>query len=137
MPWQVSFHASGDSFTPSRIDFPFSESNDPGEMGTSGRYLNKPIPNGYIRIDVPKEILNGERIKYLVHNILPIISDILKFGATNYYLDIARYYSSQCNESYSTEELALLAQLNCPVNYSAYQVSESEEKALAEKLGGS
>ena len=136
MPWQISFHAKGNQFRPSDIDFAFSKAIDTGTIGKNGYYLNKPIPYGSIVIEVPREIPNAERISYLVKLVQPLIPEIKQAGATEWYLDIARYYSNQCNEDYSSEEMALMASLNCPLYYSAYKVSEEEEKELEKELGG-
>jgi hypothetical protein len=133
LPWNISFHAWGEQFRPSQIDFTFTEAHDPGVAGKLGRYRDQPVLYGQAVIGVPHHVPNKERIRYIVGVALPLLPELKRAGATEWYLDIARYYSSQCNEEYSTEELALIAQLQCPLLYSAYSVSEEEELELESK----
>ncbi len=130
MPWSVAFHAIGESFYPSQIDYAFSRSHDPG-LSPNGRQQV-----GSATIEVPASIPNEDRIKYLVNLVLPLMPSILQAGADEYYLNIGRFYSTQCNEELSAEEIAFIARLNCGLIYSAYQVSEEEELDLEQKLGG-
>jgi hypothetical protein len=60
--------------------------------------------------------------------------DILKTGATDCKLEIGRYYSTQCNEELSPNEIALIARLQCYLTYSAYQVNEEEELEMKANL---
>jgi hypothetical protein len=136
MPWQITFNAKGESFTPSKIVFPFSKANDAGEIGKSGYYKDRPIPYGSIVIEVPKEVPNEERLSYIVNLAQPLIPEIAKVGATDWSLDISRYYLTQCNEEYSANELKLLASMNCPLTYSAYKVTEDEFVELKKMFGG-
>jgi hypothetical protein len=134
MPWDISFDAWGLQFYPSRINFSFSEAHDTGMVITKGRHKNQPANYGSAVIQVPPNIPNEERITYLVNIVLPIMPDILKAGATDCKLDIARYYSTQCNEELTADEIALIARLRCPLTYSAYQGSEEEELEMQAKL---
>ncbi len=136
MPWIISIHAYGTQFRPSEIDYPFTSSTEPGTIGTEGRYRDKPVPYGSIIIEVPRQIPNNKRIEYIVRTVLPLMPDLKRAGATEWYLNIGRFYSSQCNEAFSTEELKLLASLDCPLHYSAYKVSKKRESELEKELGG-
>lgn len=130
MPRDISFHAWGEQFFPSRINFVFSEAHDTDMVGTWGRIKNQPANYGSAIIRIPSNIPNEERIAYLVKTVHPIMPDILKAGATECYLDIGRYYSKQCNEELSAKHLALISSLNCDLRYSAYHVSEAEESEM-------
>lgn len=136
MPWILSFHAFGTQFRPSQIDYPFTTSMDPGTIGNEGRYRGKPIPYGSIVINVPRQIPNNKRIEYLVRTVLPLMAELKLAGATDWYINIGRFYSGQCNEAFSTEELKLLASMDCPLHYSAYKVSKKRESELVIELGG-
>lgn len=136
MPWIISFHAYGTQFRPSEIAYPFTSSTEPGTIGIKGRYRDKPVPYGSIIIEVPRQIPNNKRIEYIVRTVLPLMPDLKRAGATEWYLNIGRFYSSQCNEAFSTEELKLLASLDCPLQYSAYKVSKKRESELEKELGG-
>jgi hypothetical protein len=58
MPWHITFHAKGEFFRPSEIDYIFSSAIDTGMIGKTGRYREKPLPYGSIVIEVPREIPN-------------------------------------------------------------------------------
>jgi hypothetical protein len=134
MPWVVSFHIWGEQFKPSQIDFAFSDAHDPGIIGQSGKYRGQSVPYGSATVRVPSHIPNEERIRYIVTAALPLLPKLEQAGATDWHLDIGRFYSTQCNEEYSAEELALMSQLRCPLDYSAYQVSEEEEVELISRM---
>ena len=136
MPWIIDFYATGEQFRPSEINYPFTRSTDAGTIQQEGRYRDKPIPYGSITIEVPKHIPNQDRITYIVKTAQELLPDLIRVGATNWRLNIGRFYSSQCNESYTNEELKLIASLNCPLFYSAYKVSKKEERKLEEEYGG-
>lgn len=130
MPWRVSFEMWGEEFRPSRVSFQFTEQHDPGVVGTVGRYRGQPIPYGSASYVVPSSTPNTDRLRHVVHTIEPVLADIRAAGATDYHISIARSYYAQCNEEYSLEELQLIARLGCGFIYSAYSVTEAEEREL-------
>jgi hypothetical protein len=136
MPWIIDFYATGEKFRPSENDYVFSKSIDAGTIQTTDRYRNQPAPYGVIMIEVPKHIPNQERITYIVKVAQELLPELIKAGATEWRLNIGRFYLTQCNEDYTSEELALMASLKCPLFYSAYKVSKKEERKLMEKYGG-
>ena len=136
MTWIIDFFATGEKFQPSKVNYVFTKSIDAGTVQTDGRYRNEPAPYGVIVIEVPKHIPNQERITYIVKVAQELLPDLIKAGATEWRLNIGRFYLTQCNEDYTSEELALMASLKCPVFYSAYKVSKKEEHELMEKYGG-
>ena len=136
MPWIVAFHALGDDFKPSQIDYPFTKSRDTGVIETEGRYRNVPAPFGLIDIEVPPHIPNSERIAFIVKIAQELLPELIRAGATEWEINIGRFYSAQCNEDLISEELALLASLQSPLCYSAYKVSQREERKLEKELGG-
>jgi hypothetical protein len=130
MPWRVSFEMWGKEFRPSSVPFQFTEQHDPGcEVGT-GRYQGQPLPYGAATYVVPPSIPNADRLRHVVHTIEPVLAAIRAAGATDCHISIARYYYAQCNEEYSLEELQLIARLGCGFIYSAYSVTEDEEREL-------
>lgn len=134
MPWIISFHAKGEFFRPSNVDFPFTESFDYGDVVDRGRHRNEPKPHGYAVIEVPTSIPNEKRLTYIATLVLSLLPRLKQAGMETGYVNIGRYYSTQCNEEYTAEEIALLAQLNCPLIYSAYAVSEDDEEKLRQEL---
>ena len=134
MPYRVSFEMWGEGFRPSRVLFRFTEQNDPGVIGTVGRYRGKPLPYGSASYVVPASVPNADRIKHTVQIMEPILASIRDAGATDWHVSIGRYYFAQCNEAYSLEELQLIARLGCGFVYSAYSVTEEEEAEWKQKL---
>jgi hypothetical protein len=134
MPYRVSFEMWGERFRPSRVPFRFTEQHDPGVIGTVGHYRGKPLPYGSASYVVPASVPNADRIKHTVQVIEPLLASIREAGATDWHVSIGRYYSAQCNEAYSLEELQLIARLGCGFAYSAYSVTEEEEAERKQKL---
>jgi hypothetical protein len=134
MPYRVSFEMWGKGFRPSRVPFRFTEQHDPGAIGTVGRYRGEPLPYGSASYVVPASVPNTDRIKHAVQIIEPLLAGIRDAGATDWHISIGRYYSSQCNEAYSLEELQLIARLRCGFTYSAYSVTEEDEAEWKRKL---
>lgn len=134
MPWAVYFRVRGEQFKPSQVNYAFTEAHDPDAIGERGPRRGKPLGYGSAVIQVPSYIPNQDRIKYLVDIALPLLPDLEQAGATEWYLDIARYYSTQCNEELTAEQLTLVAQLRCSLCYSAYQMSEEQELEMEHEL---
>ncbi len=128
------YHASGDFFKPSEVDFSFTQSFDYGDIVDHGHHRNEPKPYGYAIIEVPPSVPNEDRLIYIAKLVSSLLPKLKQAGMETGYVNIGRYYSTQCNEEYSTEEIALLAQLNCPLIYSAYLVSEDDEEKLRQEL---
>lgn len=122
MPWRVSFEIWGEEFRPSRVPLQFAEQHDPGAM-----------PYGSASYVVPPSVPNTDRIKHVVQVIEPVLAQIRAAGATDWHISIGRFYYGQCNEEYSLEELQLITRLGCGFIYSAYSVSEDEERELEQK----
>lgn len=133
MPWRVSFEIWGEEFRPSRVPFQFTEQHDPGAIGIVGRYRGQPMPYGSATYVAPSSIPNTDRIKHVVQIIEPVLSHIRAAGAEDWHISIGRFYHAQCNEEYSLEELQLVARLGCGFIYSAYSVTEDEERELEQK----
>lgn len=127
MSWLVSFDIFGDGFVPSAVPFQFSEQQDPGDIGTLGKFKGRPSPYGSARYEVPAQVPKGERIKHVVEKMEPLLQAIRDAGATRWHVSIGRFLTGQCNEEYSHEELLLIVRLDCGLIYSAYPVSEADE----------
>lgn len=134
MPWCVSFHIYGEAFRPSRVPFQFTKQHDPGIIGIIGRYRGQPVPYGCASYEVPSSVPNIDRIKHVVETFEPLLGEIRAAGATDWHIDICRYYNAQCNEGYTLEEMQLISRLQCGFTYSAYSVSKREERKLERKL---
>jgi len=109
---------------PSRVPFKFTECRD-AAIGLTG--------NGDASYVVPASVPNCERIRHVVETFEPLLPALREAGATDWYISIGRFYCAQCNEAYSLEELQLIARLGCGFTYSAYSVSEDEERELEQE----
>ena len=133
MPWIVAFDIWGEDFHPSKVPFAFTRQQDPGAIGTRGRYKGQPEPYGSASYEVSPSVPNASRIRHIVETIEPLMSAIRAAGASRWYINIGRFYCEQCNEEYSLDELQMIARLGCGFIYSAYSVSEDEERELEQK----
>jgi len=133
MPWRISIEIWGEDFRPSRVPFTFTEQHDPNVVGAVSRYTGKPIDYGSASYEAPPEIRTGDRIRHIVETIEPLLPAIRAAGATEWHISIDRFYYAQCNEEYSLEQLQMIARLGCGFTYSAYSVSEDEERELQQK----
>jgi hypothetical protein len=134
MPWRISFEVWGEKFRPGRVSFSFTESQDPGTIGLTGIHRGKPLPYGSASYVVPSTVSKVDSVKYLLSKIAPILDSMRAAGATDWHVNIARYYHAQCNEEYSLDELRLIAQLDCGFTYSAYSMSEEEERKMQQNF---
>ncbi len=121
MTWDISIQFYGENFMPSSAGFNFTSSNDSGEIGISGRYINIPKPYG-------QAIIAGtdKNLIELCEIALELKNELFSVGATEIELNINRGYESQCNEELSIDELAVIAKLECHLSYSAYQIEGDE-----------
>lgn len=133
MPWCVSLEIWGQELRRSRVPFQFTEQHDPGVVGPRGRYRGQPVSYGSASYLVPPAVPNADRIRHIVGTIEPVLPTIREAGATEWHISIGRFYHGQCNEEYSLEELQLIARLGCGFTYSAYSVTEAEERQLEQK----
>lgn len=121
----------GEHFYPSKAEqttgVHFDEMNEPGELGVTGRYKNKPTPYGSASINF-LHTGNTPDILPVDINIINILSDNLsafrRAGADEITLYINVYYTEQCNMQLSPELLQVLAKLNIPVAISAIDIGK-------------
>jgi hypothetical protein len=128
--WQISLEIQGDYFRPSLLNIPFSDQHDTGAIGDCGKYRGLPTPYGSASYVVPDELLRPQFFKHLVDVFGNRLIDLRKAGATDWHVSIARYYWAQCNEGYSFEDLEMLSKLKCGFIYSAYSITEEEERLI-------
>jgi len=133
MRWIVSFEMWGEDFHPSKVSFAFTKQHDPGIIGTRGRYRGQPVPYGSASYQVPASVRNADRIKYIVETIEPVLPAIRAAGCTDWHISIGRFYYAQCNEEYSLKELQMITRLGCGFIYSAYTITEDEEREMEQK----
>jgi len=128
MSWKISFQIIGDSYSPKKVDFNFNEGNEPYEIAKIGRFAGKKYGYGSSSYIVPNEIERLKIFQHLADTFVPMLKELELAGAESWNIDIARLYYNQCNEEFSKDEILQISILNCPLTYSAYSVSEEEEK---------
>ena len=128
MSWKISFEIIGDNFDPSKINFNFTEQNQPTDIASSGKFKGKMYNYGSATYISPKNIPRFEKFKHIADTFEPLLNSLKTNGAESWHILIERLFFAQCNEELYPEEIKQIARLNCPVAYSAYSVSEQEEK---------
>ena len=116
----LSFHAMGDAYFPRRVSFSWTQADDPGTIGERGRYRGIPTPYGSSSYEVPDEIPIQDRIAHLHKMIVPLLPKISEAGATRTWVSAGYFYDSQCNLSFSLEELGMLRDFNTHFDVSCY-----------------
>lgn len=122
--------AQGDNFSPRSAEKAtgtrFSEKNEPGDLGTSGRYKDMPLPYGSAQLELPssstEELLNADAPPFKDP---AFVGKLRSSGASEItlYIDVA--YQSQCNFELSPKLLRALSDLGVAVGFSCFQ----EDKA--------
>jgi hypothetical protein len=128
MSWIITFNIIGDNFDPSGIDINFNQKNKSYEIDTSGTFQGKPFGYGSATYVLPKSVPRLEKFKFLADLFEPKLNELKENGAENWWIEIGRLYAHQCNEELDVEELKEITRLKCSVTYSAYSVSEEDEK---------
>src|SRR5688572_19636042 len=100
---QISFVASGDTFRPSAVDAPFSDREDPGEIGKRGRYRGVPVPGGSATISVPET--EEEGVRYLHDAVSPLLPVLRAAGATDFFIHITYHHDDQCALGFRPDEM--------------------------------
>jgi hypothetical protein len=116
----LSFHASGAYYKPSKIEFAFASQNDVGDIAKIGRYKGREYPYGSSEIRVADDLPWSEKIPALVATAKSLLPRMKEKGADSFYVSAGYFYSGQGNLEFSSNELALLASLDCPFCPSCY-----------------
>ncbi|MDI9309304.1 MAG: hypothetical protein QM535_03720 [Limnohabitans sp.] len=128
MSWKITFNIIGDKFSPKNIPVKFFEQNEPNDIADFGLFKGKQYNYGSATYLVDKDIPHSEKFKHLADTFEPLLDDLKKYGAENWHILIERLYFSQCNEELDFNEIQEISRLKCSIAYSAYNVSEIEEK---------
>jgi hypothetical protein len=114
--------AFGSDFHPSRVDgVSFTEANDPGETGRTGKYKGVPTPYGSaeIHFDSPPECpLLALEARQLQEE--DTVGRLRNAGATDITLYVSVEFQDQCNFEIEPSVLASLATQGITVAFSCY-----------------
>lgn len=142
----VSMTASGATFSPAKAGVALgmdlaSTGNEPGAIGTTGKYKGRPMPWGQtsIRVALPPvgsidergSDENGSSADLMPANLdilrrPELVATLRRFGATDIVLWVIVEYRDQCNMEMSPALLAALAGLGVPVAISCYPEDDDE-----------
>lgn len=128
MSWIITFNIIGDNFNPNNLNVGFNQKNLPNEIAESGLNNGKEYGYGSAIYVVPKHLSRLDKFKHLADLFEPLLNELKQHGAENWWIEIGRLYSHQCNEELDYEEIKQIARLKCSLSYSAYSVSEEDEK---------
>jgi hypothetical protein len=128
MSWRITFNIIGDNFSPKKMKFKFHEQNENDEIALKGRSKGEKYGYGSASYVVPKNVKRPQKFRHLADTFEPLLDELKNCGAENWYIEIGRLYHNQCNEEFDTKEILDIARLKCSLSYSAYSVSEEEEK---------
>lgn len=118
---QITFSASGESFSPSKLCAPFSNAHDPGEIGRYGRYRGVPVPYGSASFDAPED--HPEKIAYLHSVVVPLLPALREAGADHFSLQISYHCDSE-SIGFSKEEIRMLAAFECDIPINCFRPDE-------------
>lgn len=121
---QISLVASGAGFRPSTVSAPFSETEEPGAIGTRGRYRGIPVPVGSASFHVPETEQDG--IRYLHRLVFPLLPALRAAGATDFSIRITYDYEQQCALGFDSDELRLLADFECQVSIDCWRENRDD-----------
>ncbi len=128
----------GDAFRPTDAErqsgIRFSEKNEVGEIGKSGRYRGKPQPYGFgsLETEIGDNDLDVALTRFLeqVQRGLPIWRSL---GADSVLLQIDVFYDQQCNLELSESVIAALHTLRLPVAVSCYHEAKAESVTVGSR----
>ena len=119
-----TFLIRGDKFSPRKVLLPpgycFERSNEPGEIGVSGRFKNIPIPFGAAQLS-----FSGKENNWFEEQLglfETILSSLRAAGGDDIRLLITIEYEGQCNWEISAAGVAQLAKLNVPLLLTCYEL---------------
>ena len=97
---------------------------EPGAIGTRGRYRGIPLPAGSASFDVPETEKAG--IRHLHGLVFPLVPALRAAGATDFFIHITYHFDDQCALGFDSDELKLLAEFGCPVSIDCWKADRDE-----------
>ena len=97
------------------------DTNEPGEIGTRGRFRGKTTPYGSANIEISnKAESDWARFDELLAIIESCIDSLREAGADDMHLTVSLFHDGQCNFGFSKDELRRVAALNVDMAISCY-----------------
>jgi hypothetical protein len=117
----------GKCFSPALVEkaggLSFRQQEEPGSIGTAGRYRGKPLPYGsaVLALSKAQSVDPRKSLDLLVETLRPSIKYLRKEGADNIVLHCDIFFENQCNFELSAEQIAAVAELHIPMTISCYE----------------
>lgn len=129
-------HLQGDAFSPQKVEdstgLQFATKNEPGEIGTLGRYRGTATPYGSATLQPSEDLVSRspeDALRWLLDSVKKNLETFRRNGASSVTLDLVVFHDGQCNMEFSAQELRDIAELGLPLALSAYESPEVVEKA--------
>jgi len=132
MARKITFEICGDTFSPNQFGFNFNEQNEPQELVAIGKENKIDCDFGTATYIVPKNIPRADQFKHLADLFEPLLPDLEKAGAEQWYICIHRLYDEQCNEELDFNDITQIARLKCSLSYSAHRVPSENKEYIIE-----
>ena len=100
------------------------DANEPGELGTVGRYRGIPVPYGAASLEPPATVAAADRLGWLLAAATPHVDTLRGQGAELWRLHLDVRYQAQCNLEFSPEEVAAVAALRVPLTVTCWEDTE-------------
>ena len=115
----------GENFSPAAVEkatgLKFAVKNEPNEMGSVGRYANKPIPYGASTLESDVKIEQGSTLDALLDLLEQHASTFRKYGAEDIVLHCDVFHDGQCNFEFSPKQVARIAKAGVALTVSCYE----------------
>lgn len=128
---KVSCSIIGENFSPSnlekKIKYIFNDKNEVGDIGSKGRYKDKPIPYGSVDVYPPDEFLSENEItqlEWIIEFLEKNKEQISKSKIDDVRIMVSIFYETQCNLSFDSDLLKRISELKLDLNISCYNSLE-------------
>jgi hypothetical protein len=111
----------------------FAKKNEPGDLGTTGRYRGTAIPYGSATLQPSEDLVSKspqEALKWLLNSVKVNLETFRRSGASDVTIDLVVFHDGQCNLEFSVHELREIAELGLSLTLSTYEAPEVVEKAF-------
>ena len=114
----------GPTFSPSRVAWlehaELRDINEPGDIGTKGRYKGAPLPYGSCTIIVSEKPGDWSLLDNLLKVLEAHIDKIRQQGGSEIVLYCNVFHDGQCNFEFTSEELGKIFKMNLGIAVSCY-----------------
>lgn len=129
MKVEFQYRMTGKKFYPSALfketGVPFEQNFDPGDIGSTGRYRNKPYDFGWgTWVFRSEKGVYGNAKRDAITTMEDHIDSVRKCGVEDIVLHVYAQYESQCNLEFHSDELVRIASMKIPLAISCEYLSE-------------